>query len=76
MSEVLSKFDGRVFNLATGEYLTTEWSITLGARKTVIAAYAQQRCRDFNTADYETKYGHLVKEGNVVFNLGDFSTFK
>ncbi len=69
------KYDGRVFNLRTGTWLNSTWSISLGGRGAVIAAYAQSK-GDYNTADYETKFGSQVTEGNVCFALGDFSAFK
>ena len=46
------------------------------ARTAVIAAYAQAECRDFNTADYERKYGDRVIEGNLTIACGDWCAMK
>lgn len=41
-------------------------------RQAVIAAFAQDR-GDWNTWDYETRYGHLVENGRWHFFCGDFA---
>lgn len=60
-----------VMNLCTSETQV----YTCPPKDAVIAAFAQSR-DDWNTWDYNEKYGHLVKEGNVTFICGDFSAFK
>lgn len=56
-----------VHNLSTDE----ERTYTLGAREAVIAARAQVH-GDWNTWDYEKKYGHLVEHGKVSVACGDW----
>ena len=41
----------------------------------VIAAYAQDN-DDFNTWEYDEKYGHLLLRGNEIVSCGDFSAFE
>lgn len=53
-----------VHNLATDETL----SYTLPPREAVIAAYAQSR-GDFNTWDYEKRYGKLVEKGRWTVTI-------
>lgn len=60
-----------VMNLATGK----KQKYTCCARDSVIAAYAQSR-NDWNTWDYESRYGGLVEEGEYTFLCGDFCAFK
>lgn len=60
----------KVFNLALGEYVA-EYTCT--PREAVIAAHAQLDHKDFNTWDYEKRYGHLVKQGQFSVNVGDYS---
>ncbi len=67
-------YDGRVFNLSTGQYF--HYSPSLHPKEAVIAAYAQSKLQDFNTWDYDAKYGELVKETNLCYVLGDFTVFK
>src|SRR5690606_1611525 len=57
-----------VLNLATGEELT----FFIPAREAVIAAYAQSQ-GDYNTWDYERRYGALVIRGRLTWGLGDFA---
>lgn len=66
-------YDGRVFCLRTKEWLN--YSLSLHPKQAVIAAYAQDK-KDFNTWDYDKHYGHLVKESNLCYLIGDFSAFK
>lgn len=61
----------RVVNLITG----AEVFYTCTARKAVIAAYAQAS-NDWNTWDYEKRYGHLVSEGQKSIACGDWSALK
>lgn len=58
-----------VFNLATGKYQAI---YTLNPREAVIAAYAQCTMKDWNTWEYETKYGAMVIEGKHTAACGDF----
>ena len=44
-------------------------------RKAVLAAYAQS-FKDYNTWQYEERYGHLLLEGKSCLAVGDFSVFK
>lgn len=60
-----------VFNLATYDELV----FSCAPREAVIAAYAQSK-GDYNTWDYESKYGSLVRysgEGNRTVSCGDFA---
>jgi hypothetical protein len=57
-----------VYHLGTDQVLR----YTLPPRQAVIAARAQAE-GDYNTWDYETKYGPRVREGKYGFHLGDFS---
>jgi hypothetical protein len=59
----------RTFNLATGDW-AGEYSCS--PRDAVIAAHAQSS-GDFNTWDYETRYGHLVNQGAETVWCGSFS---
>lgn len=60
-----------VMNLATRE----KQVYFCEPRKAVIAAYAQS-FKDYNTWDYERRYGHLVLVGKFCLAVGDFSVFK
>jgi hypothetical protein len=66
-----------VMNLKTGEFLT----YTTDARSASIAAHAQSR-GDWNTWDYERRYGSLVvsrptkKPGMVCHTCGDFTALE
>lgn len=60
-----------VFNLLTGD----EKTYTLSSREAVMAAYAQEH-KDFNTWDYEERYGHLTLEGNSSISCGDWTALK
>lgn len=60
-----------VMNLATRE----KQVYFCEPRKAVLAAYAQS-FNDYNTWNYETRYGHLVLEGKFCLACGDFSAFK
>lgn len=51
------------------------FSKELGARKAVICAHAQS-LGDWNTADYEDRYGHLAVEGRWHWFCGDHGTRK
>lgn len=70
------RWNGQVLDLTTGTFTSEQYSLDLGPRGAVIAAYAQSHCKDFNTADYEAKYGKLVYEGQFGFHLGNFSAIK
>jgi hypothetical protein len=48
---------------------------TCSPREAVIAAYAQS-LGDWNTWNYEEKYGHMPIEGNYSIAVGDFCTLK
>lgn len=67
-------FDGRVLNLATGEYLY--YSSSLHPKEAVIAAYAQDKMKDFNTWNYHKLYVDLVQESCNCYTIGDYSVFK
>jgi hypothetical protein len=60
-----------VRNLSTLE--TKEY--TCSPRDAVTAAYAQEH-GDFNTWNYEQKYGLLIRERRACYGLGDWATFK
>lgn len=62
-----------VFDLSRGEYGPTY--VGVSAQRAVINAYAQDR-GDFNTWDYEDRYGDLVVEAEHTVRCGDFSAFK
>ena len=54
----------------------TEKQIFVGIspKMAVISAYAQS-IGDFNTFDYERKYGDRVHEASLTFTLGNFAAF-
>jgi hypothetical protein len=62
----------KVHNLSTQQVA----EYTLEPREAVIAAYAQS-CNDFNTWDYEKKYGKKVQSikrpKHITWNLGDWT---
>lgn len=60
-----------VMNLVTRE----KQKYTCSPREAVIAAHAQAQ-RDFNTWEYEARYGKLVYEGNFTVTCENFSAFK
>lgn len=60
-----------VFNLATQEHI--EYSCT--PAEAVVAAYAQAR-KDWNTWQYQARYGHLLTEGQYSVACGDFAALK
>lgn len=62
----------RVFDLSTGRYGDL---FSLEPRKAVIAAHAQS-LRDYNTWDYEKKYGGLVFENEQTVRCGNFTAKK
>lgn len=62
----------RVTDLRTGREAAR---YSLGPREAVMAAYAQDR-GDYNTWDYETRYGDLPREGEAGWHCGDFSAPK
>jgi hypothetical protein len=62
----------RVYNLSTGE----ELSYTLEPVQAVIAAYAQETCRDFNTWDYALRYKSKVVNGKRSVSCGDWCALK
>lgn len=64
----------RVFDLVKGEYVADY--VGISPKNALIAAYAQFKKKDFNTWDYEKRYGHLVEEGPKTFLLGDFTVLK
>ena len=57
-----------VYHLGTNEKFT----YSLEPREAVIAAHAQYN-HDYNTWDYEKRYGNLPKKGRHGWHLGDFS---
>jgi hypothetical protein len=57
----------RCLNLKTGE----ERHYTCDARTAVVASYAQDR-GDYETWDYETRYGPLVVAGRWHWFCGDW----
>ena len=57
----------RVLNLLTRQ----EQVYTCTPRQAVMAPFAQSH-RDFNTWDYETRYGELVLYGKKTVSCGDF----
>lgn len=57
------------YNLKTGELLHFSG---INREETVIAAYAQE-LGDYNTWDYRTKYGHLLKRGRYAITCGDWT---
>ena len=59
-----------VMNLATGQ----KQVYTTSPRQAVIAAHAQSR-HDWNTWQYEERYGHLVESGQHTVLCGDWSAF-
>ena len=59
-----------VMNLATGK----KQVYSCNPRRAVIAAHAQSR-NDWNTWQYEGRYGHLVQSGQHVVICGDWSAF-
>ncbi len=61
----------RVLNLMS----ESEQYYTCDPRSAVICAYAQS-LNDWNTWDYEKKYGNLVLEGKYTFSCGDFCAKK
>lgn len=58
-----------VYHLGT----TDRYVYSLDPRAAVIAAYAQIARKDWNTWDYEAKYGDLPRAGRHGWHLGDFS---
>ena len=58
----------KVMDLRIGEYVG-EW--TLPPREAVIAAHAQLQRNDWNTWDYEKRYGHLVEHGKHTVTVGN-----
>ena len=60
-----------VMNLRTQEKL----HFTCSPKEAVIAAYAQS-LGDYNTWDYDHKYGHLLEECDKSWLCGDFGVFK
>ena len=59
-----------VMNLATGK----KQAYSCNPRQAVIAAYAQS-LSDWNTWQYEQRYGHLVQKARHVVTCGDWSAF-
>lgn len=53
-----------------------ELEFSLPPREAVIAAYAQYNLNDYNTWDYENKYGKEVEVGNWFFYCHDWSAKK
>lgn len=73
VSVVLSTAVGRevcVLDLATGKKKVYSCS----PREAVMAAHAQEH-GDWNTWDYESRYGDLVRFGQHTVLCGDWSTF-
>jgi hypothetical protein len=56
-----------VFNVRTGKLQST--FVGIAPRSATIAAYAQS-LGDWNTSDYEQKYGAMVDEGQWGFLCG------
>ncbi len=48
---------------------------TCPPKESVVCAHAQS-LGDYNTWDYDSKYGHLVEEGKYTYLCGDWSVFK
>ena len=61
----------KVLNLSTLQ----EQIYTCTPKEAVIAAYAQS-LNDWNTWQYEERYGKMVLEGKYSFSCGDFATLK
>jgi hypothetical protein len=59
-----------VMNLATEK----KQAYDTDPRKAVIAAHAQS-LNDWNTWQYEQRYGHLVQKARHVVTCGDWSAF-
>lgn len=59
-----------VMDLKTGKKIY----YSCAPRSAVISAYAQDH-GDFNTWDYETKYGCLVEQGNEIVICVDFAAY-
>jgi hypothetical protein len=59
-----------VVNLATREVLT----YTCSPEEAVVAAYAQEH-HDFNTWDYDARYGKLVEHGQHTVLCGNWSAY-
>ncbi len=61
-----------VVNLSTDVRMTF---VGVTPRQAVMAAFAQSH-GDFNTWDYEKKYGPSVKEGKATFSCGNWCALK
>lgn len=61
----------KVINLRTGE----ERFYTCSAHEAVVCAYAQER-GDWNTWEYEQRYGKLVEESERCVFCGDWAALK
>ena len=61
-----------VYNLSNPD---DKISYTCTPRQAVIAAYAQNN-RDYNTWQYEERYGKLVEETEDTWLCGDFCALK
>lgn len=57
-----------VYNVSTEQTL----DYTLSPREAVMAAFAQETRKDFNTWDYEKRYGNLVRKSPHGWVCGDF----
>jgi hypothetical protein len=69
MSELKKPDAIDAFNLLTGQRNTYVGATT---REAVIAAYAQER-GDWNTWEYEEKYGKLVEQGGFYLFCGNWA---
>ena len=63
----------KVFNLSTQEYKHFFDGMT--PSQAVVAAYAQER-KDFNTWQYQKRYGALVTETDRCITCGDWTMLK
>lgn len=61
-----------VLNLSTGKEMIYSG---ISPRRAVICAFAQER-GDWNTWDYETRYGDRVEVGRQTVACGDFACLK
>ena len=62
----------KVMDLHTRRYIG---EYDLDPREAVIAAYAQHEMKDWDTQDYEEKYGGLVKRRKHTVAVGDYAAF-
>lgn len=63
----------KVLDLDKGDWVGT---YSLPPRQALIAAHAQIVHNDFNTWDYESRYGSLVTETEKCYTIGSLSVLK